>query len=478
LAAQLPFPWSPGNTNALTYSPLLLPLETDPNATGMSQTLNENGLLIAATNPFFQALGTNGRTCATCHQPSNSMSISAATVQQRYNLSHGQDPLFVAYDGANCPNAVTSSQFYAINAPNNPHSLLLNRALIRIGLAWPPAGITPEFSILGVYDPTHCNLDPTYGINSKNPTVSVYRRSLMAANLKYVTTVGPGEILPGITLAKDPYTGLPESGNIMFDGREPDLQHQAMDALLTHAQASALPSAAVIQAIVNFENNMYSAQSFDNQALNLTDQGATGGPAALLNGTAGLAAAPGTFSEYASWANLPAYAVQQQQRESVARGEAIFNNRPFIISNVAGINDLAGTNALPGTCATCHANVNAGNDVHPQAQIDTGTNDPAFALPAPDLPMFLLSCSAGKSTPFNGSTVWVRDPGKALITGKCADIGKVKSAQLRGLAGRAPYFHDGSAANLQQVVTFYNTRFNLNLTAQNMTDLVNFLNTL
>jgi cytochrome c553 len=251
-----------------------------------------------------------------------------------------------------------------------------------------------------------------------------------------------------------------------------------MDALLTHAQASTLPNAAIIQQIVDFENKLYTAQVFDTQAQSLNTQGASGGPAALAQGQAGLAAAPNTFSLYTAWANLPPYAPAATQRTSVARGEAIFNGRPFIISNVAGINDLAGTNILPGTCATCHGNTNAGNDVHPQAQLDEGTGGSAFSLPAPDLPMFLITCAAGKSTPFNGSSVWTRDPGLALITGKCADIGKVKSAQLRGLAGRAPYFHDGSAAKLSDVVNFYNKRFSLNLSPQDMQDLVNFLSAL
>ena len=471
LAAQEP--WLAGSTSALIYSPILLPSELDANATGIGQTLNINGLTLAATNPFFQALGTNGRTCATCHQPSNSMSMSVSAVQQRYTLSHAQDPLFLPIDGANCPDAVTSSTFYAIGDPNNPHSLLLNRALIRVGLPWPPAGIKPEFSITGVSDPTHCELNAKYGLLAQNPTVSVYRRSLMAANLKYVTTVNKSQIAPGVTLPTDPYTGLPESGNIMYDGREPTLQHQAMDALLNHSQAVFLPKAAVIQAIVDFENNIYTAQAFDNKAGSLTLL-ANGGPTALWTGQAGLPAAPNTFSEYQNWAGLPSFTSQA----SVARGEAIFNGRSFIISNVAGINDLAGTNVFPGTCATCHGDVNAGNDVHPQAQLDEGTSEPAFGLPAPDLPLFQLTCVAGKSTPFNGSVVYTRDPGLALITGKCADIGKVKSAQLRGLAGRAPYFHDGSAATLQDVVNFYNRRFNLGLTTQNMQDLVNFLNTL
>jgi len=199
LLAQLP-----GSTSATTFAPFLLPLETDPNASGTGSILNSNGLTLALTNPFFQPLGTNGRTCATCHQPANSMSISAATVQQRYTLSSGQDPLFAPIDGANCPDAVTSSHVYAISDPANPHSLLLNRALIRIGLPWPPKGIKPEFTIAGVWDPTHCELNTKWGLTSSTPTVSVYRRSLMAANLKYDTTVAKDQIAPGQILPTDP----------------------------------------------------------------------------------------------------------------------------------------------------------------------------------------------------------------------------------------------------------------------------------
>ena len=70
------------------------------------------------------------------------------------------------------------------------------------------------------------------------------------------------------------------------------------------------------------------------------------------------------------------------------------------------------------------------------------------------------------------------DPGRALITGLCADIGKVKGPVLRGLAARAPYFHNGSAMTLNDVVTFYDQRFSIGFTAQERTDLIAFLNSL
>ena len=90
----------------------------------------------------------------------------------------------------------------------------------------------------------------------------------------------------------------------------------------------------------------------------------------------------------------------------------------------------------------------------------------------PDLPLYTLRNLA------TGATVQVTDPGRALITGKWADIGKFKGPILRGLAMRAPYFHNGSAASLSDLVAFYNSRFNIGLSAQDQSDLVAFLSAL
>jgi len=75
-------------------------------------------------------------------------------------------------------------------------------------------------------------------------------------------------------------------------------------------------------------------------------------------------------------------------------------------------------------------------------------------------------------------TIQTTDPGRAMITGKWKDIGRFKGPVLRALAARAPYFHNGVAANLQQVVDFYNKRFQIGLSQQQMQDLINFLQTL
>jgi cytochrome c peroxidase len=57
-----------------------------------------------------------------------------------------------------------------------------------------------------------------------------------------------------------------------------------------------------------------------------------------------------------------------------------------------------------------------------------------------------------------GETVQTTDPGRALITGKWRDMARFKGPILRGLAGRAPYFHNGLAKDLDEAVEFYEFR--------------------
>jgi len=74
--------------------------------------------------------------------------------------------------------------------------------------------------------------------------------------------------------------------------------------------------------------------------------------------------------------------------------------------------------------------------------------------------------------------VYTQDPGRALISGKCNDIGAIVMQQFRGLAARAPYFSNGSAATLRELVDFYDRRYNIQYTEREKEDLVNFLSTL
>jgi len=160
-------------------------------------------------------------------------------------------------------------------------------------------------------------------------------------------------------------------------------------------------------------------------------------------------------------------------RQSVARGEDLFNNLPISITGVGGLNDALNQPVIMGTCTTCHDTPNAGNhSVSAPLAIGTTAFPPISALDTAGLPVYTIRCNT------TGALVQVTDAGRAMISGKCADIGKLKGPVLRGLAARAPYFHNGSAATLSDAVDFYDQRFNLNLTPQQKADLVAFLQTL
>jgi hypothetical protein len=221
--------------------------------------------------------------------------------------------------------------------------------------------------------------------------------------------------------------------------------------------------------------------------------GATGGPVALslqlgkfFEGTndpvglnpRGLPFDPNIFDLYRPWLGIPGGSDEAQYGLSVARGEEVFNTTKINIAGVAGLNDVLAMPNIAGFCETCHDTPNVGNhSVKAPLNIgiaNAGPNKPP-AIDISGLPVFTLQCNQG---PLAGQTFVVTDPGRALITGNCADIGKVKGPILRGLAARAPYFHDGSAATLVDVVNFYDQRFGIGFTDQQKKDLVNFLNAL
>jgi cytochrome c peroxidase len=266
----------------------------------------------------------------------------------------------------------------------------------------------------------------------------------------------------------------------MWDGRENTLASQALHATQGHAQASTDPTDAQLQQIVNFESGLFTAQSFDNAAQDLDANGANGGPVDLQGQLAsffigindplgqnpkGTPFNPNIFDLFQAWSSLPGNTAVNIDRGSVARGETLFNTTKINIKGVGGLNDMT------GFCGTCHDTPNVGNH-SVKAPLNIGIADASPpALDVSGLPVFEL-----KGCP--GGSIVVTDPGRALISGKCADAGKFKGPILRGLAARAPYFHNGSAATLMDVVNFYDQRFSIGFTQQQKQDLVNFLNTL
>jgi hypothetical protein len=242
--------WEAGQRDVLPWT------EDYQNSSGMLRIFNKTGAVNAEGHPFFEALGKNSRACITCHQPSNAMSLTAELARERWGETNGKDPLFAEIDGSNCPDLPQSDA--------RSHSLLLTRGLIRIATPWPPHAtdgrpIRPEFQIEVAQDSTGCNVSPRYGLQSAQPSISVFRRPRMAANLPLLVE-GPAGVA------------------FMADGREPSLRAQAITAALVHEESPAPPTEQQLKQILAFETQVFAAQGSDLRG-GLTNE--PGGPASL-----------------------------------------------------------------------------------------------------------------------------------------------------------------------------------------------------
>ena len=450
--------------------PNLFPL---PNGSGLLETANAGGGPINLTGPFFQSLGTNGRSCATCHRPAQGWGISADEVKLRFDLTQGLDPIFRTNDGSNCDHNIDTS---TVQGRRKAYSLLTGKGLIRVVLAVPA---NAEFIVAGVLNPYGC---------SEPATLSVYRRPLPTTNLRFLST-----------LMWDGRESSTQTGTqkITFDTNPADLvadlAHQSLDATNGHAQASKSLTPQQQQEIVNFEMALTTAQAYDYRAGGLTADGATGGPVALAAQTAskffvgindplggnphGTPFTPVIFNLFDAWTDAHGDGNRRNddgpsgRRASILRGQVLFNSKPINITGVGGLNDDLNVASIPGTCGTCHDSPNVGNH-SVSAPLNIGVGDVNGPLDVRYLPVITLQ---NKTTHEIKTTT---DPGRAIISGLWKDVGRLKGPILRGLASRAPYFHNGSADSLGDAIDFYNTRFNIGLTAQEKTDLIAFLNTL
>lgn len=460
------------------------------NPEGRLGILLKGGPVDTAGHPFFASLGTNRRACVTCHQPANAMSVATDALRARWRERGAADPVFAAIDGSNNPSLPQDKE--------SSHSLLLARGLFRVGLPWPPAPIagqpvTPQFALEIVSDPTGVNLDPIYGLKSPRPTVSVFRRPRPVANLPYVMTPDAVfNIKTGELTALDPETGEPVGMNLMADSRHLTLKQQAMGAYADHQQGQRRLTDAELRSIVGFENQVYMAQAEDRLGQSLVEpNGPPGlGPRAMAEDRLHILANNSrdpVFRLFDAWkapaapAGTAGLDEKRALRASIARGADIFMLRQFWLRDVTHINSIGLGNPIKRTCSTCHNAQMTGKDLAP-GWVDVGTTNyptwteaPVFSEQA-QLPIFKITCDrTAPPHPYLGRTIYTTDPGRALITGRCNDVGAIVMGQFRGLAARAPYFTNGSAATLRELVDFYDRRFDMKLSDVDKQDLVNFL---
>jgi hypothetical protein len=212
---------------------------------------------------------------------------------------------------------------------------------------------------------------------------------------------------------------------------------------VTGAQQGAPATQATLDEIVDFEMAMGHAQTHVNGAGTLTAQGADGGP----ENAAEQPLAAGRFSLYDSWKNAGS-----PHRRAIYRGQELFNN-----------GDHNGKK-----CGGCHTAANNGQNVA-GLLFDVGASRPEFG---PGKAVYTFKRRS------DGAELQSTDPGRGIRSGNFADLNKFKTPNIRGLGSRAPYFHNGIAADLPAVVKHYEAALGFDFTAQEEADLVAFLNAL
>lgn len=445
------------------------------------------------SNKFFDpAFGTNGQSCASCHQPSMGFTISMNMILDAFAQSGGTDALFRANDTADNPHA-------AAPAADN-YSLILNLGVMRIGKPFPA---NPNFTVVAADAQTNAKFAaPDVFPLTTDPqqpgkkTLSLFRRPLVNSNVRLDSA-------------------------LMWDGRIGigDMRGQVTGAAKALLLAPS-PTAADADQVAAVMLGVLTDQVFDRTAgVNESERctlarqgrhcgagstslmGATGGVRNLVSLAFSPAMACTNFLQASCSANSPGYDLfdawsnaedmrgsSGAPRASVARGQDIFNSAVLHIPP-----DLQAQLGTTGNCTTCHATRNIGN--HPDATffarigtdsvkivsdlVDAGHPELAVLRDrVKSLPQYCLR-PAGDVGPgacgTHAADVVTTDPGRAMVTGDIADAGKFKPPVLRGLTTRSPYFHNGAAENITALVQFYNARFAIGLTPAQIVDLASFL---
>jgi cytochrome c peroxidase len=391
-------------------------LESSPNATGVAETLHLSGS-IDRTNPFFQALGTNPRTCETCHSAAQGWTINAASNLRLLKDSQGLAPLFNLVDQGIRPDADVSSYDARVATFKD---LTGKRGLTRFTRTLSP---TAEFTLISVADP--------YGW-SDTTRYSGFRRPTPTANESKASSTGWTTGNDPLTQARGTLTGaarLHEQRDLVANPLAPEIAVAAGD----------------------FMFGVIAAQAEDNVAGRLDEDGARGGPAHLMAQEFFLGiTAPKVFDIFDAWsAYQGATDAKGQARAAIYRGQELFNTT--------------------ARCSGCHNTPNVGG--HNVVRFfNTGTAEPPKCDPA--LPLLTVQHK------ITAETKTVCDLGRAQTTGLWTDIGRFRAPPLRALVPRAPYFHDGQASSLAEVIRHYDERFTLGLTGTQKHDLEAFLRAL
>jgi cytochrome c peroxidase len=251
-------------------------------------------------------------------------------------------------------------------------------------------------------------------------------------------------VMPTINFVLGSSTINWDGGNSVGDDPRAGLVNQATRNV-TGAQQGQPAPADVIENIVDFENSLFTAQLIVPGVGRLDSAGAHGGPEALSTMTK----VAGRFDLFDAWTGHG-----NPRRAQIARGQELFNNKA----------SLSGR-----TCNGCHNSANNGTNIN-NLLFDIRTA--SAEARTPDLPLYTFR---NKTT---GEVRLLTDAGRGNITGLWNDLGRFKTPTLRALAARAPYFHNGIASTIEDVVRHYERRLGFVFTDGERADLVAFLNAL
>jgi len=381
------------------------------NANGKHATLSTRGF-IDRTGEYFQAQGTNGRSCSTCHTGEDAWSLLPSSIQARFDATGGLDPIFNALDAKN----PDTNDLTTVEGRRHAYGNMLERGVFRRGGA-PRDG--RDWEIVAVDDPN--------GFGNTNRLVH-WRRVMPTINFPLGTT--------RINWDGGNQAGTPPTIRA-------GLENQATRNVAGAQQGAPAPRE-VIADIVDFEIELFTAQTIVHGVGNLMENGSTGGPEQL----ASQARVAGRFDLFDGWIGD-----KNAKRAQIARGQELFNN-----PNPGG-----------RRCGACHDSRNNGTNIgNVMFNIQT-------ASVAKRLPFQTLHTFTNRAT---GAQVQLTDAGFGNVTGLFADLGKFKTPTIRALAARAPYFHDGSAATIEDVVHHYERFLGFIFTDAERADLVAFLGAL
>jgi cytochrome c peroxidase len=386
------------------------------NPAGTAATYSTAGF-VDLESPFHVPQGTNGRSCDSCHLAHAGWSIRPIDVELKFLLTGGKDPIFNALD-ANRPKPDETS----LKAKYAAYSMLRRGLFRRNGTV---AG-TFEYEIVAFDDPL--------GAGGSLTRVEVFRRPLATANFHIAKNIGWHD--QNTNGSGDVHAGLiaQAAGNI------------------TGSQQGPPAAPATLESIVGYEKGLAFAQQFVFGVGALDSCGAQGGPQNLSSQPQ----ARGRFNLFDAWIDLvPGSCTTRsadRKRAQIARGQELFNN-----PNPGG------------RCGFCHNAQNNGSNVDGRL-FDIGASGAQFRKAG--MPLYTLR---KKGTTDERVTT---DPGRALRSGLWADLDMFKTPSLRGVAARAPYFHNGIAPTLEDVVIHYEVALGFAFTRQEREDLVAFLEAL